>query len=699
MRRGSGRLATWMGTRPLWVRRASIGLVTLVLLAGMLVGDYLEPGVMVQVGQPSPRDVESPRTIEFVDQARTEAMRAEAMRATPPVLRPSPSQVAAAVAAAAVAFDAIEAARTASGPAGRAEAIQQAVGVPLSPAAAAAAAGASATGLAAARRTAMTAVEQTLADGVREDALLPARERARAIVRAAGLAPGLTLLASEVAVGVLRPTMEVDAVRTLEVRQAAANLVAPVRVRVQRGQSILRKGDVVTRSHLEILRIAGLYPPHVTLEAVAGIIVIVALLLVITGAYLWQFQREVWARDRLVILWSLLVVSTVGLAQVLGAPRFSNFLAPAAAGSMLLAILLRPPLALFSTPVLAILTGLAAGGDLGPVVVAFVGGLVAVYATRQIHRRSDFGKAGIVVGLVNAAAVIGAGLLQGPAEYQALVVNATYALGNGLLSAVITIGVLPFLEQMFGLITPIKLLELANPAHPLLRRLQLEAPGTYHHSIMVGNLAEAAAEAIGADALLVRVGTYYHDVGKLRRPAFFVENQVGIENPHEKMSPSLSALTVGAHVRDGLELAREYGLPQAVADFIPQHHGTALLTYFFHQALERGDPLDEAAFRYDGPKPQTRETAIVMLADAVEATVRTLNRPTPDRLHEVVRRLIREKLEDGQLDECGLTFRELDRIAAAFVRILSGMLHPRVEYPDLEGELIRRRREQVARVR
>jgi putative nucleotidyltransferase with HDIG domain len=259
--------------------------------------------------------------------------------------------------------------------------------------------------------------------------------------------------------------------------------------------------------------------------------------------------------------------------------------------------------------------------------------------------------------------------------------------------------VLPFLEQWFGIVTPIKLLELANPAHPLLRRLQLEAPGTYHHSIMVGNLAESAAEAIGADALLVRVGCYYHDIGKLRRPAFFVENQLGIENPHERMTPSLSALTVSAHVRDGIELAREYGLPEAVIAFIPQHHGTALLAYFFHQALERGDPFDETAFRYDGPKPQTPETAIVMLADAVEAAVRTLTRPTPDRLEEVVRRLIRDKLEDGQLDECGLTFRDLDRIALAFVRILGGVLHPRLEYPDLEGELVRRRREPTARAR
>jgi putative nucleotidyltransferase with HDIG domain len=215
----------------------------------------------------------------------------------------------------------------------------------------------------------------------------------------------------------------------------------------------------------------------------------------------------------------------------------------------------------------------------------------------------------------------------------------------------------------------------------------------------VGNLAEAAAEAVGADSLLVRVGTYYHDVGKLRRPAFFMENQIGIENPHDRMTPSLSALTVSAHVRDGMELAREYRLPQTVADFIPQHHGTALLTYFFHQALERGDPFDEAAFRYEGPRPQTRETAIVMLADAVEAAVRSLTRPTPDRIEEVVRRLIREKLEDGQLDECGLTFSDLNRIAGAFVRIMSGVLHPRLEYPDLERELTRRRRDPMARVR
>lgn len=694
-------LASWARALPLWARRAAVGAATLLSLVAIIGTDYLPPGLVLQVGQPSPRDIESPRTVEFADQARTDALRAEAMRSVPAVLRHSPEQVTASLAAASAAYAGIEAARNATpGPtARRVVAIRRAVGLPLTPAASQAAATLSNDRLAAAQRATLAAVEQVLAGGVRTEDLDQARDRVRRRLRAADLSAEALVLATEIALAVVRPTMEVDTARTTEMRNVAANMVSTVRTRVQRGESILRKGDVVTAAHMQVLAVTGVYPPRVTWAGIAGLAVIVALLLGVATAYFWQVQPDIWGNDRQVVLWSVIMVSTVGLAQVLGAPRFSNYLAPTAAGSMLLAILLRPRIALFSTAVLAILVGLTAGRELAPMVVAFVGGLVGVFATRQIHRRSDFGVAGVMVGLANVLAAVGAGLLDGTALYRTLAVNAGYALANGFLAAVVTIGVLPFLEQLFGLVTPIKLLELANPAQPLLRRLQLEAPGTYHHSIMVGNLAEAAAEAIGADALLVRVGCYYHDIGKLRRPVFFVENQIGIENPHERMAPSLSALTVSSHVRDGLELAKEYALPQAVADFIPQHHGTALLTYFFHQALEKGESFDEMAFRYDGPKPQTSETAIVMLADAVEAAVRSLNRPTPDRLEEVVRRLIREKLEDRQLDECGLTFRDLDRIALAFVRILGGVLHPRLEYPDLEREMARRRREFIARSR
>lgn len=683
-----------------WVRRMFIGGVILVLLTIIIGVDYLPPRLVLNEGQPSSTDIEAPRTVEFVDQNKTAALRTEAMRSVPPVMRPVPAQVAAARAAAEQIFSAIDAAR--SHPSGsmteRIDTIRKAAGLPLSELAAGTAATAPKAGFAAARHAAVNAVDVALAEGVRADDLPMARERVRGIVRRGSLAPGLSALAAEVGVAVLRPTLDVDEARTAERRQSAADLVPPVRTRVQRGQSILRKGDVITPTHLAMLSAVGVYPPRVTWAAVGGVAAVVALLLFVTAIYLWQVEPEIWAADRVLVLWGVVVVGTIFVSQAVDAPRFNRYLMPAAAGSMLIGILMRPRLAMFSSAVLALLVGLASGRIFAPVVVAFCGGLVGVFATRQIHRRSDFGVAGLLVGLTSASASLAAGLVDGLALRE-IAGRAAWAMGNGLLSGIITIGVLPFLEQLFGLVTPIKLLELANPAHPLLRRLQLEAPGTYHHSIMVGNLAEAAAEAVGADALLVRVGTYYHDIGKLRRPAFFVENQMGIDNPHEKMAPSLSALTVGAHVRDGLDLARESRLPEAIAAFIPQHHGTALMAYFFHQALERGDALDEGAFRYEGPKPQTRETAIVMLADAVEAAVRSLTRPTPDRVDEVVRRLIREKLEDGQLDESPLTFRDLDKIAAAFVRIQTGILHPRLEYPDLERELSRRRRDRVARAR
>jgi putative nucleotidyltransferase with HDIG domain len=233
-------------------------------------------------------------------------------------------------------------------------------------------------------------------------------------------------------------------------------------------------------------------------------------------------------------------------------------------------------------------------------------------------------------------------------------------------------------------ITAMKLIELSNPNQPLLRKLLVEAPGTYHHSIMVGNLAEAATEAVGGNSLLARVGAYYHDIGKTKRPYFFVDNQFGAENPPDRLSPALSALIIASHVKDGLELAHEHKLPEAISQFIREHHGTTVIRYFYRKAVEMdtGDGVDETDFRYDGPKPQTKETAIVMLADASEATTRTLKNPTPQTIEQVVRRLIKERLEDGQLDEANLTLKDLDVIAQTFTRVLTGVFHQRIEYPE-----------------
>jgi hypothetical protein len=253
---------------------------------------------------------------------------------------------------------------------------------------------------------------------------------------------------------------------------------------------------------------------------------------------------------------------------------------------------------------------------------------------------------------------------------------------------------LPYLEQAFRITTSEKLLTLARPNHPLLQRLLLEAPGTYYHSVLVGNLAETAADQIGADPILSRVGAYYHDVGKIQRPYFFVENQANMENPHAKLSPSLSTMIVTSHIRDGLEYCREYKLPEAIADIVGQHHGTSLVSYFYKQAAEgeHSECIIEEDFRYEGPKPQTKEVALIMLADGCEAAVRSIAKPNMNRIENTVRRIINERLRDGQLNECELTLRDLKMIGDIFIRVLCSTCHSRIEYPaEAIRELERRR--------
>jgi len=256
-----------------------------------------------------------------------------------------------------------------------------------------------------------------------------------------------------------------------------------------------------------------------------------------------------------------------------------------------------------------------------------------------------------------------------------------FGIFNGLISSIFTMGILPYLETIFGITTSIRLLELANPNQPLLKRLMTEAPGTYHHCIMVGNLGEAAADAIGANGLEVRLGAYYHDIGKLKRPYFFAENQFSGANPHDNITPQLSTLIITSHVKDGLEMAREEKLPPILMDMIAQHHGDSKVSYFYFKAKELDENAREQDFRYENPKPQTKEAAILMMADTVEAAVRSKKDATPGQIEGFIRTLIKGKLNDGQFDECELTFRDLDQIAVAFTRVINGIYHKRVEYP------------------
>ncbi|MEO1268765.1 MAG: HDIG domain-containing metalloprotein, partial [Myxococcota bacterium] len=344
-----------------------------------------------------------------------------------------------------------------------------------------------------------------------------------------------------------------------------------------------------------------------------------------------------------------------------------------------------PTAIVFIVP-MALFAGLGAHQPLEYVAYLTAGSLVGANAMGKVTHRMDLLKAGLMVGLVNAVMICSVLLLRGEMEFKVYLVAVAVGFSSGLMSGVLVSALLPLIEWAFDYTTDIKLLELADLNHPALRELIMKAPGSYHHSVIVGNLCKEAAEAIGANPLLARVGAYYHDIGKGKNPQYFAENQRQGNNPHDKLKPNMSALIIKAHVKDGLELARQHNLPREIEDFIAQHHGTNLIAYFYHRAKSLEDPdipeVDEKDYRYPGPKPQTRETAICLLADGIEAASRAMPDPTPDRLKGLVQKMINKAFADGQLDECELTLKDLNAIAKAFIRVLMGMYHSRPQYPE-----------------
>jgi hypothetical protein len=416
---------------------------------------------------------------------------------------------------------------------------------------------------------------------------------------------------------------------------------------------------------------------------VGGLLMVMGTALAFAVGYLRQFEVGVVASIRHQYLLTLVVVGTFGLAWAMSTLKLDPYVSPLVACGMLLTVFVNSRVALVIGLPTGLLLAQFPAHDGTSTLVALLSMAVAIYAVSRVQQRYDVFRAGFVSALVAAWAAAALFSLEG-APWTTWGLHALAAAGAGLGSAILVVGILPLVEDLFGITTTFKLLELANPSQPLLRELQMKAPGTYHHSILVGNLAEAAAEAIGADALLVRVGSYYHDIGKAKRPYFFVENQLGMTNQHDRISPRLSALVITAHVKEGLEMAREHRLPAIVQEFIATHHGTSLVSFFYHQAVQAEGvrQVQEEHFRYPGPRPRTRETGIVMLADGVEAACRSLKTPNPEQIEGMVRRIVDKRLADGELSEAPLTLQEIEKIALAFIRVLSGLFHQRIEYPD-----------------
>jgi len=493
----------------------------------------------------------------------------------------------------------------------------------------------------------------------------------------------------------LTPNLSYDDTRTEERRNAAVAAVSTDR-EYARNERILDSGVRVTREDLEVLsaledarRERALASDRgIAFRLRAGRLVLVLFLLgglclTLSGRYRVNLSDT----RRYLLLSVLLAIHLVLVWFALSHDVLGPVAAPFVLLAMLSTILLGEGAAARITGTGILLIAVLPSISATMIVVWTIAGVAAMVSVRRVRNRNQFYKAAAAVSGAYAVSV-GALHLGQAADFSAWLHPVLLGVGSGVASTALTLFVLPVFESIFEITTDLTLLELSDLNHPLLQRMALEAPGTFHHSQVVGTLAEAAARAIGANSLKTRVGANYHDIGKLLKPRYYVENQGGGSNVHDELTPHMSALVIAAHVKDGIELGRQWGLPKDVIDFIPEHHGTGVMRYFYHKALEadQGAVVKVDDFRYPGPKPRSKETAIVMLADGVEAGTRSLRRPTPSRIREMVRSVIEHKMEEGELDDCGLTMRDLAAIREAFIPILVGIHHQRVASGQKEHE-------------
>jgi len=526
-----------------------------------------------------------------------------------------------------------------------------------------------------------------------------ARRRLAGMRLSAGAEARDLALIKGVLVRSVQPNLSLNREATEQRKQSASISINPVLYQLKRGEMIVRSGERVNEE--QVRRLDQIYSGRygvARLVNAAGVLCLILILFYFPYRFARKNIRKFSPGNKDLLLLVMVTLFTFSLLRIglmvstaMGGlfPQISNisfaYLFPFAAGPMLIRIILNSEVALVYCAVCAPIAGIMFEGSLPIVIYSLMGGVIGAHGVRQCMHRGVIYTAGLKISVVNVALALtfqlfGEGLFTVQTLYAVI-----FALIGGLVNATLVTGIIPAIESMFQYTTDMKLLEYSNLNVPLLHNLMVQAPGTYHHSVLVGNLVEAAAEMIHANPLLARVAAYYHDVGKVSKPLYFIENTKGGENRHDKLSPSMSALILISHVKEGVELAREHRLGPPIIDIIRQSHGTSLITYFHQKAKNQAsDPLSvsERDFRYPGPKPQTREAGLVLLADAVEAACRTLGDPTPARIQGLVQKIINNIFIDGQLDECELTLKDLHEIAKSFNRVLNGIYHHRIDYPE-----------------
>lgn len=546
-----------------------------------------------------------------------------------------------------------------------------------------------------------------------ETALPQVIEQCRTNVRATAVstdAEAFMLQAMEMLT--FKPTHVFDQVATMEAVSQAISSVQPISVTVYPGQQVITRGEQVTAADIETLEACNLQQSDSALQSYIGLFLLVIICYTLLRLYCTKMSGDNQISVDKISLIALLFVAILLIGRVITLMKFDSDITtdwmlglaiPVPAFAMLIAALVNKRTAIFATLIVSIFIGIMCGAHMLYVFAALVGGLVGVLQVRNMDSRSHYALAAAYI-ILSYAMVVISWCSMWNYDVSSLGIGLLMSVINGVASVILAVGTLPLLESMFSITTEIRLMELSNLNHPLLKKLMIEAPGTYNHSILVGNLAEAAADQIGANGLVVRVASYFHDIGKTKRPYFFVENQKAGDNPHDKLQPSLSTLIITSHTKEGADMAAQYKLPTEIIDIIEQHHGTGLVKSFYNKALENAkaagseSPVREDDFRYPGPIPQTKEAALVMLADSCQAAVQSMTAPTAGQIEGMVRDIIKGKLDEGQLDQCALTFRDLDVIASIFATILAGANHYRLPYPDqLAKELAKSRKQNAAK--
>lgn len=509
--------------------------------------------------------------------------------------------------------------------------------------------------------------------------------------------PSLRRLLAGQTVKIVPPTLNFNNQATVEAQKEAAAKIPLVTQVIKNGEMIVREGERIKESHLsKLAALERVNHEQQFYDNRIGTVILVLLVLLFAWTSARRYGLGILSTPKGIVLFCILLVGQAALIKsgIWLANEFYEssrgidvasyyFVIPLASASMLAAILQGRSTAILMAVMSAVIAGLMLPSRVHFTLFALAGGVYAAINWKDYRKRTSVFTAGLMIGVTNAVLVFGFNMQDGVKFFLENWTDIPLAFGGGITNIIIVSAVMPLLETAFKLTTDMRLLELSDQNHPLLRQMMLRAPGTYHHSLLVGNLSEEAAEAIGANPLLVRVGAYFHDIGKVVKPEYFIENQ-GRENRHDKLSPSMSALILISHVKEGVEMARSHKLPEEIIDLICQHHGSSLIRFFYEKAKSQGGSPREEVFRYPGPSPQTREAGIMMLADMVEAASRSLSDTSPARLAGLVERVVQTAFTDGQLDACPITLRDLSRIQESFLRVLAGIYHHRVIYPTEE---------------